>query len=98
MPKWASSPEGDESAARSVGFPAAGFEELVERHPAGKVVDRADEPGEGTLGDELKQIGLGEAGVAHPAQDVLANLASPDGDGAGERVDRGVDGFVWLRS
>src|SRR5262245_14430959 len=34
--------------------PPSWTEEFVQRHPSGQVVDGADEPGEGALGDDLE--------------------------------------------
>ena len=55
----------------SAGLPRLGLEELVERYPAGEVVDGADESGEHALGDQLQEVGVGQPGVVGPLDHVV---------------------------
>ena len=71
---------------------------LVELDPSGQVVDEADEAAEHALGDELQQVGGGEAGGEGALHDARVDRTSVEDHGTGEHVDRGVHGVTGLGS
>lgn len=82
----------------SSGAPCPRLQECIEGNASGEVVDGADEARERALGDDLEEIGVGQAGVVGALYDLGWDLAALDRDLAGERVNGGVDGVGRLGS
>ena len=76
--------------------PRLRLQELVERHPAGQVVDDADESGEHALGNELQEFGIGQTRVVGAPDHIVGDLAALCCDIAREGVDGRVNGVVRL--